>query len=823
MKKYIVVGGVAGGATAAARLRRLDEEAQVLLLERGPYVSFANCGLPYYVGGVIEDRDRLLVQTPEKIRQQLAIDVRVESEVTAVDTKAKKITICSKDRGTYVESYDALLLSPGAQPLRPPIPGIESTRIVGLRNVPDADVLKRLTIDTAARQGSAVVVGGGFIGAEMAENLRERGLRVTVVEAAAQIMMPFDEDMVKFIERELVEHGVEIITGDGVAGFTDTEDSTEVQLVSGRTLKTDFVVLAIGVKPDTSFLQDSGISLDKRGYIYVNEYLQTSVAGVYAVGDAAMVFRVQDKAPMALALAGPANRQGRLAADNMSGRKIPYTGVQGTSILKVFSLTAGATGTNERTLRQQGISCHSVLLHPFSHAGYYPGAAMLTLKVVFGEDGKLFGAQAVGAEGVDKRIDVIASMLRQGASVRELSALELAYAPPFSAAKDPVNMAGYLAENVLDGLTVPVSWAELDEVLAQGTRLIDVRTPLEFANGHLTGAVNLPLEELRERLAELEPRVPLVVYCQAGQRGYYAERLLRQKGFRVRNLAGGYRMAQAQQFVPTVPDGLANQSIFETAAAPAASSGSLPFDEALDLTGLSCPGPLMQLKRRFDVLEPGKVVRAEASDAGFFNDSAAWCHRTGQELLYREKANGLVRVWIKKPVIAANPAEETMKSSRASTVDGKTIVVFSGDLDKALASFVIANGAAAMGKKVTMFFTFWGLNILRRSENIPVEKGIVDRMFGWMMPRGSTNLTLSKMNMLGMGTKLMRRVMQDKNIDSLESLIKSAQQSGIEMVACQMSMDVMGIQPEELIDGVKIGGVGYYLNAAEDSNVNLFI
>ena len=824
MKKYIVVGGVAGGATAAARLRRLDEMAEILLLERGAYVSFANCGLPYYVGETIQDRERLLVQTPEQIRGRFGIDVRTESEVISVDTAARRVTVRSVDRGVYEESYDALLLSPGAQPLRPPIPGIEDKRIVSLRNVPDADALKKLA-DTAAGHGRAVVVGGGFIGVEVAENLRQRGLTVTLVEAAEQILMPFDRDMVKLLERELSEHGIELITGDGVASFDGSGAQVRVRLAAGRELPADFVVLSIGVRPDTAFLKDSGIALDARGFIPVNEHLQTNVPEVYAVGDAAKVFRVQDGQPAALALAGPANRQGRLAADNMTGRTSVYMGVQGTSILKVFSLTAAATGRNERALQQEQISFKSVVLHPFSHAGYYPGAQQLTLKVLFGTDGKLLGAQAVGGEGVDKRIDVLAAALRHEGDVRDLADLELCYAPPFSSAKDPVNMVGYMAEDVLAGLTEPISAAELPAALAAGARLLEVVTPMEYAAGHLEGSENMPLEELRGRLQELDPAVPLIVSCKVGQRGYYAERLLKQHGFKVRNLAGGLRMALAQQFVPpaapaapAAPAGAAEQ-----AALPAVDSDGEPAADArLDLTGISCPGPLMKLQRFFAKLEEGKVVRAEASDPGFFHDSAAWAKSTGNELLHQQKKNGFVQVWIRKRAGAQVPAASAAAAMMPAR-DGKTIVVFSGDLDKAMASFIIANGAAAMGKKVTLFFTFWGLNILRRSESVPVKKTFIEKMFGWMMPQGSKALTLSRMNMLGMGTKLMRSVMQDKNIDSLEDLIRSAQQNGIEMVACQMSMDAMGIRAEELIDGVKIGGVGYYLGAAEDANVNLFI
>ncbi|MBO4350373.1 MAG: FAD-dependent oxidoreductase, partial [Proteobacteria bacterium] len=481
-KKYIIVGGVAGGATAAARLRRLDENAVILMIERGKYVSFANCGLPYYVGEAIRDRNKLLVQTPEGIRARFNVDVRTESEVIAVNTAEKKVTIQDAN-ATYEESYDALLLAPGAKPLRPAIPGIDNARIFSLRNVNDADLLKKFTDKSVSSDGSAVVVGGGFIGVEIAENLKKRGLDVTLVEAAPQIMMPFDSDMVSFLHRELVENNVRLLLNNGVKQFDSIDKSVKTTLSDGTELMSDFVVLAIGVKPDTAFLQDSGIELDNRGFIRVNDKLQTNIKDIYAVGDAISLFRVGDRAPMSLALAGPANHQGRLAADNICGFNRSVRGLQGTSIIKVFSLTAASTGRNERTLQNEKIPYHSVVAHPFSHANYYPGAQQLTLKILFDKEGKLLGAQSIGQSGVDKRIDVLAVMIRQGANVRDLMSLELCYAPPFSSAKDPVNMVGYMAEDILDGVSENIQCRDLADALKNGARLIDVRTEIEYQNG----------------------------------------------------------------------------------------------------------------------------------------------------------------------------------------------------------------------------------------------------------------------------------------------------------------------------------------------------
>lgn len=813
MKKYIIVGGVAGGATAAARLRRLDESAQIIIVERGEYVSFANCGLPYYIGDTIKDRERLLLQTPESLHARFNLDVRVQSEVTSIDSKAKKITIASSERGIYEETYDALLLAPGAQPLKPPIPGIDSKRILSLRNVPDADELRAFA-DAGA--GRAAIIGGGFIGVEMAENLRDRGLEVVLIEAAPHILALFDTDMVKIAEKELEEHGVRLILGDGVKSFAEADESIAIALSSGLVVEADFVVLSIGVRPDTAFLQGSGVELGSRGHIIVNENLQTSAKDVYAVGDAVEITDFVSGAKTAIPLAGPANRQGRLAADNIAGIPHPYSGAQGTSILKIFDLTAASTGSNERALQKQNISYKSVRIHPGSHAGYYPGASTMTLKLLFGDEGRILGAQAMGYDGVDKRIDVIATALRLNGSVHDLTELELAYAPPFSSAKDPVNMAGYAAENILQGISEGISY---EEVKADNNLvLIDVRTKLEYENGHIEGAKNIPVDDLRSRLDELNQAENLIVYCQVGFRGYLAERILKQNGFSVKNLQGGYTSAKQQEFIAGGNE-IVKLEQDETDSKTSESSEVAAFDEVLDLTGISCPGPLLRLKQKFEHLSEGRIIKVIASDPGFYKDSKAWCDRTGNQLLQRTRDKGNVIAFIqKKKKEARQPAGEM-----SAPKDDKTIVVFSGDLDKALASFVIANGAAAMGKKVTMFFTFWGLNILRKQEPVAVEKSFIDKMFGWMMPRGSMQLKLSKMNMLGMGTKMMRSVMETKNIESLESLMESAKASGVEMIACQMSMDVMGIHQEELIDGVTIGGVGAYLDAAEDANVNLFI
>jgi NADPH-dependent 2,4-dienoyl-CoA reductase/sulfur reductase-like enzyme/peroxiredoxin family protein/rhodanese-related sulfurtransferase/TusA-related sulfurtransferase len=834
-KKIIIVGGVAGGASAATRSRRLDENAEIILLERDEHISFANCGLPYYIGGIIEDRSKLTVQTPETMRDRFAIDVRIYSEVTAVHPDRKVITINSKDRGIYEESYDALILSPGAQPLRPPISGIDNPRIFTLRNIPDTDRIKAFAENEQSHR--VVIVGGGFIGVEMAENLKEKGLDVSLVEAAPHILPPFDSDMSFFAEQELRENGIRLFLGDGVAAFLNTDEGVEVALQSGAQLTADFIILAIGVKPSTEFLKTSGITLGVKGHIVVDEHMATSQKDIYAVGDAVEIVDFVTGQPGAIPLAGPANKQGRIAADNIAGITSSYKGTQGTSVLKVFNLTAASTGSNERTLKRLNIPYDVAHITPQSHATYYPYAFPLNLKMMFGKDGRILGAQAIGQEGVDKRIDVLATVIRMKGTVQDLTELELAYAPPYSAAKDPVNMIGYVAENMLAHRSQGYSYEEIAAADPKNMYLLDVRSDLEYDNGHFPKAVNIPVNDLRKRISEIDKTKQVLAYCQEGLRGYLAEQFLKQHGYAVKNLTGGYHSALPYIAKPAEPmspvstgtqmQSPSSSSAHQIAAAiPLKSVAPMARTRIINACGLSCPGPLMQVKNTMDELTLGDTLKVSASDPGFWEDIQSWTRRTHNELLDLKKEKGIIHAFIKKgnaptngePVGAISPAPVNPEGPK-----GQTIVVFSGDMDKALASFVIANGAVAMGKKVTMFFTFWGLNVLRKPQAPPTQKGIIDRLFAIMMPQGTKNLTLSKMNFLGLGTKMMRHVMEEKKIASLEDLMSSAQKAGVEMVACQMSMDVMGIQPEELIDGVKIAGVGYYLGEAEDANVNLFI
>jgi NADPH-dependent 2,4-dienoyl-CoA reductase/sulfur reductase-like enzyme/peroxiredoxin family protein/rhodanese-related sulfurtransferase/TusA-related sulfurtransferase len=816
--KVLIVGGVAGGASAAARLRRLDENIEIIMFERGEYISFANCGLPYYIGGSIKEREKLLVQTPEAMRDRFNIDVRVNSDVVSIDTENKKVKVVSKDKGTYEESYDFLVLSPGAKPIRPNIKGIDSDRIYTLRNVPDTDKIKKAVDEQGVKR--AVVIGGGFIGIEMAENLRERGVEVTLVEAAPHLLAPFDSEMAAIVEKELNENGVSLILNNGVKSFENKENEIAVQLNDGTVINSHMVILAIGVTPDTAFLKNTDIKLGERGHILVDEHMRTSADGVFAVGDAILVKDYVLGNDVAIPLAGPANRQGRIAADNIAGIASSYKGSLGTSILKVFSLAAASTGNNERNLKKLGKEYKVAYVHPMSHATYYPGATQLSIKLIHDLDGRILGAQAVGYDGVDKFIDVIATTMKFNGTVEDLTELELAYAPPFLSAKSPANMVGFVAQNNLRGTVELFTISDLKNFAEKNALLLDVRDIVEVENGFINGAVNIPVNELRARMEELPKDKEIWVYCAVGLRGYIASRILMQNGYKVKNLTGGYKSFLQGNFKAKLVDRDNNSNGGEEEAMDKDNTKVVE----LDACGLCCPGPLMQVKSSMDRLNNGDVLKIKASDPGFYEDIKAWGRRTGNEVISVSKECGLIHATLKKgssQVISSK--DKNISNVPLGVNDGKTIIVFSGDLDKAIASFIIANGAAAMGKKVTMFFTFWGLNILRKPEKVKVKKNLIEKAFGMMMPRGSKKLGLSNMNMGGMGAKMIRMVMKDKNIQSLEDLMKAAIDNGVNIVACTMSMDVMGISKEELIDGVNFGGVGYYLGEADEANVNLFI
>ncbi|MDD7062763.1 MAG: FAD-dependent oxidoreductase [Parabacteroides sp.] len=817
-QKYLIVGGVAGGATAAARIRRLTEDAEIILFEKGKYISYANCGLPYYIGGVIEERDRLFVQTPQAFGRRFQIDVRVEHEVTAIDTAQQRVTVRTADGREYNETYDKLLLSPGASPVVPPLAGIDGEGIFTLRNVSDTDRIKSYMETHSVKR--AVIVGGGFIGLEMAENLKHAGAEVAVVEMAPQVMGPIDYSMAAIVHTHLLQQNVKLYLEQAVERFSREGEELTVHFKSGIALKADLVLLSIGVRAETRLAQAAGLRLGEMRGIWVNEYLRTSDAHIYAVGDAIEFPHPITGKPWLNFLAGPANRQARIVADNMVlGDVTKYEGAIGTSIAKVFDLTVAATGLPAKRLKQMEIPYLSATIHNGSHAGYYPGASQMDIKITFSpSDGRLYGAQIVGYDGVDTRIDQFALAIKQGATVEQLTRLEHAYAPPFSSAKDPVAIAGYVAGNILSGKMDPLYWREMQQVDTSKVTLVDVRTSDEYSLGSIPGAVNIPLDDLRSRMVEIPTDRPVWLFCGVGLRGYLASNILKGNGYKeVRNLIGGlktYKTAIAKIETPTGFD----TPCCETASCCSPSSVCEKTRIKVDACGIQCPGPILKMKQAMESLQAGQLLQVRATDAGFPRDAEAWCRSTGHKFVSKRAEGGVHIVEIEK---ATPCAAEAVQPQRGEL--GKTFILFSDDLDKTLATFVLANGAAATGKKVSIFFTFWGLNAIKKTHKPAVKKDIFGRMFSWMLPSDSTRLALSKMHMMGIGSRLMRYLMKRKGVDSLESLRQQAIDNGVEFIACQMSMDVMGVSREELLDNVTVGGVASYMERAEQACVNLFI
>lgn len=808
-QRIVIIGGVAGGGSAAARLRRLDENAAITVIERGPDVSFANCGLPYHIGGEIADRSKLAVQTPESLRQQLAIEVRPSTEAVAIHRENKTVMVQPTGGGEAEElAYDKLILSPGASPLRPPLEGIDLPQIYTLRNLQDMDRIKA----ASAEAKDVVVVGAGFIGLEMAEQLVEKGKQVHLVELVDQVLPQMDAEMTKAVQQELLDHGVDLVLADGIEGFaTAAGNRIQAALKSGRDIEADMVILSIGVRPENGLAQAAGLDLGERGHIKANKHLQTSDPNIYAVGDVCETIDPILGGPAAIPLGGPANRQGRSAADHIirGDQARPYPGSIGTAIVRVFDVAAGVVGHNEKRLQQLGIDYEKTIVTDFNHAGYFPGATHLTVKILWEKSsGRLLGGQVNGIEGVDKRLDVLATAIKGGLTVDDLEHLELAYAPPFGSAKDPINTAGFSANNIRSGLYQPTY--ELPQE-SDKVQLLDARPAEMAAIKPIPGAVNIPFPELRGRISELDKNRPVVTTCALGKMSYFASRILKQHGFDVSCHIGGWKVAAPTQ-------------------APATTVNSTPKEDSaieetetvrLDATGIACPGPIMRVKEAALQLQPGQVLEVSASDSGFLNDLPAFCGANGYDCLEIKKEKGIVKGRIQKKNASAK-AETTQALARGN--NDATLVVFSGELDKAMAAFVMANGALAMGGQATLFFTFWGLNALRKDPAPSVTgKSFMDKMFGWMLPRGPGKLPLSKMHMGGAGTWMMKDRMATKQLPNLPGLIEDARKGGVRMVACTMSMEAMGIRQEELIDGIELGGVADFLGQSSQSGTNLFI
>lgn len=814
-KKIIIIGGVAGGATAATRLRRLSEEDEIILFEKGEYISFANCGLPYHVGGVIKERDELLLQTVEGINSQYGLDVRNFSEVTLIDPTGKKVSVLNHQTGdTYEESFDQLIISTGAKSIIPQIEGLDNTNnVFTLRNIPDMDLIKKYISENGVK--TATVIGGGFIGLEMMENLTELGINVQLVEMAPQVMPNIDFEMAQILHSQINMHGVRLILNDGLKSFQNKGEI--IELTSGEKLQTDMTILSIGVLPENSLAKKSGIELGFKGSIKVNKYMQTNFKDIYAIGDVIEVTDAITGHPTNIPLAWPANRQGRLVADVINGIPAEYPGTQGTSVAKVFELTAAGTGNSERVLKLKNIDYHAIHIHPNSHAGYYPGASPIALKLLFSSEGKILGAQAVGTEGVEKRIDVIATAIKFGAKASDLAAIELSYAPPYSSAKDPVNMLGYTADNILNNKVEIFQWSDIKELQENSSFFLDVREDFELATGSIENSVQIPLNQLREKLGELPKDKVIYVYCQVGARGYNAARILMQAGFNVKNLDGGYKTYKYAKYKirNTIPQN------------PLKKGPSIKAEEEntninIDACGLQCPGPILKVKENIDRMNEGQLLTIQASDFGFSTDIENWCKNTGNTLIENKIEGNKVLATIQKGNSECNSLPDFKKTEGVlqETKDGTTMVLFSGDLDKALASMIIASGAAAYGKEVTVFCTFWGLTLLKKNK---IKKSGIAKLFDMMLPSSANKMPISQMNMGGIGSNMIKSIMKNKNVSSLPEMIQEAHHLGVKFVACTMSMDLMGIEKEELFDFVEYGGVATFIGDSENANMQLFI
>ncbi len=790
--KIIIVGGGAAGASCAARLRRLDENAEIIILEKTGEISIANCGLPYYCSDIINERDKMLVSKPETFKKLFNIDVKLFSEVSAIDRTKKTVTVNHED----VISYDKLVLTLGANPIKPPIKGINNHNIFTVRTLEDADKIKGFIKENNCKK--AVVVGGGFIGVEMAENFAILGLKTSIIELSGQILAPLDKEIAAFAQNQLRDNGVEIILSDGVKEFADKY----VMLNSERQVEYDIAIIAIGVKPEVWAAKEAGLKIGENGGILVNEYLQTSDENIFAAGDSVEINDFVSQAKTLIPLAGPANRQGRIIADNIKGLNSTYKNTQGTAIVKVFDITIASSGNNEKQLIKKGIDYKKTFIWGNSHAGYYPNSFPILIKLLFTNNGKILGAQATGYEGVDKRIDLISSIMRLNGTIQDLLDSELCYAPPYSSAKDPINLLGMNADNILKGMLKPAFFDDLEDAY-----LIDVRPEKLYKLNTIEGAVNIPQEKLRERLNEIPKDKKVVLFCSKGFTSYLSYKVLQQNGYKnIYSLAGGimlYKEIIKNNKGITISDKQKIRDVEKTQTVK------------IDACSIQCPGPIMKLSEKINEINDGDMVEIYTIDEGFKSDVKSWCESTGNSLLDITKENKMIKALIQKSTATFQPTQ--------TQVNGQTIIVFSNDLDKALASFIIANGAAVSEKPTVMFFTFWGLNILRKAQYINVRKEFIDKMFSMIMPRGSEQLTLSKMNMGGIGTILMKSVMKKKNILTLKELIEAAQFNGVKLIACNMSMDVMGIRPEELIDGIEIAGVAKYISEANKSNSNLFI
>ncbi len=808
--KVIIVGGVAGGATCATRIRRLKSDAEIKIYERDYFISYANCGIPYYIGGLVP-RERLFVTTPDDMKKKYNIDAYTRHEVIKIFPQEKKVLVKNLEtQEEFEEYYDFLVLSPGASPLKPKIPGIESSKIFTLRTIGDADKIVE-QIDSGKKE--ATVVGGGFIGIEVTENLVRKGVKVNLVEALPQVLSFLDKDLISYIHDEIELNEVDLFLGSAVKEFKEKDEKIETVLENGVGISSDFVIFSIGVRPEITLAKDAGLLIGETGGILVDEFMRTSEPNIFAIGDAVEIVNFVSGTKTRIPLAGPTHKQARVAADNICGINSKYLGSMGTAIVKIFNITGASTGLNSQTLEKLGINYKFECLSTLNHAGYFPDAYPLYIKVFYeAKTGKILGGQAVGFDGVDTIINSLATAMRFNSKITELKDIDFAYSPQYGHAKNPLNIIGTMAEDDLSGIAPKVSIFEIDELVKKGAALLDIREKEETFASKLENSINIPLTELRNRLNELEKNKLYIVCCGKGQRAYNALRLLLENGFNAKYLSGGLT------FYSSCFGG--EKSTKKELEFKKEMSEIKKGEEIVkvDARGLSCPGPLMKLKETLDKVSEGTLIEVEATDPGFYNDIKSYAQSKGLSLLNLEKGKA-IKALLKKE----KPQDVLEKITQKQRSDSVSIILFSNDFDKVMASLIIGNGALSMGKKVSIFCTFWGLNVLRKDFKVQVKKSFVEKMFGMMMPRGAKKLTLSKMNMLGIGTKMIKGIMKKYNVMQPDELLETFIKNGGKIIACSMTMDLMGIKREELIDGIEEGGVGTYLAFAENSTINLII
>ena len=779
--KLLIVGGVAGGASTATRARRLNEEAEIILFERGEFISYANCGLPYYIGKEITERDDLLVTTPELLINRFNVDVRTFSEVTAIDRANKLVTVRDHvQKRTYTESYDKLVLCPGGRPIKPPLVGIDLDSVFSLWTIPDSDRIKTFMEDNKPR--SAVVIGGGFIGLEMAENLIAKGLEVTLVEMLDQVMPPLDYEMASIVHSHITESGCRLHLSDAVSFFSERDGRTVVTTQSGAEIECDMVILSIGVRPNNELARDAGLELGDRGGIRTDGHMLTSDPHIYAAGDVVEVTDFVSGQPAMIPLAGPANKQGRIVADNIFGRPSVFKGTQGSAVVKVFDMTVALTGNNEKSLKRYEIPYLISYTQSGSHASYYPGSQMMNVKLIFSPgDGKILGGQIVGMEGVDKRIDVIATAIRAGMTVFDLEELELAYAPPYSSAKDPVNMAGFVASNMIRGDVETVHWFEMDDIDMNTHALLDVRDDEELEmHGPLDGAVHIPLNELRRRLSELDKEKTYVIYCAMGQRGYIGYRMLIQHGFQCSNLSGGYTIYTASRAEIKEPPTV------EVSCLGILEKGAVDFDFAVNACGVPCPGPIMKLSKKIAEMEDGQVLKITASDRGFASDVPGWCGKSGNELLSLSSEKGIFSAVIRKGRADEVPCGEVAEDAETEEETGddevsKTAITINTSEPKDLfPAFILASSAAASGDEVILYFTPNAASALK--------KGVLESM-------------------------------ELKGMPKMADLVEGVAFMDGRFLLCELALKTGDVTREELREEVEVVGVTTFVVAAQGAKM----